>query len=550
MAYREARINRPRNRFNMSHTVSTTFDAGKVIPLTWYEILPGDTVDLDVSFVTRMLTPKVPVMADMFQDFQAVFVPYEIIWNQFKQFMGQNETTAWTESTTYLVPQAQASNLDYDIVTGSIGDYLGLGSVGDQITDEVKVLLGDTNALPLRGYLALWNYWWRDQNLVDPALYSKESDTTESDYSVHYYDEPLEAMKLPDYFTTCLPDTSKVQPVDLAPAVPVKTGATWLTDSEAVPSALRFGEASGLLSYSDEINNKGLALGSFASNKGNDAIANISAGGAAGPGVSPVNLWTSAGNLTIESIRRAAVYQHVGEVLARGGSRYASEFLKNIFGVENSDSLLDEPEHLGGFRRMINMTEVLSNADTSSGESEGRYLGSNGAMSKTSGSSQKLCTHTFSRHGMLFVVCCVRKKELYFQGSEKKWTRKSFWDFYLPQAQGLGFQKVYKSELWEGVGRSEIFGFQDYGAEYRYQPDRLTGYLRPNISGGLVDWTNAQIFSAAPTLGPDFIKADSSGINRTLAFEKTGFQFFGSYYFKATWTRVVGIQRYPGLDRI
>lgn len=547
-------INRPRNKFRMPHEVGTTFDGGLVIPLEWQEILPGDHLAKKMSYIVRMLTPINPVMDNAYLNVSAYFVPYEIIWNQFKQFMGQNESTAWTESTTYLVPALYSSVPGKACDVGTIGDYLGLPT-GSVIPGETRI-----SVLPLRGYLSIWNYWYRNQNVCDPILFTKESaDYVSASYGRNYNSAPLPSMKLPDYFTTCLPEPSKITPVELSPAVPVKTGSTWLGNSDSVPSAIRFGEANAQLDYSGEVNNKLIGTGAFVSKQGNNAVAVMSSSAGDGPGLSPVNLWTTAGNLTIETIRRAAVYQHIGEILARGGSRYASEFLVNIFGVKNSESLYDEPEFLGSIDKLINMTEVLSNSDTLSSTGEtGRLLGSNGAMSKTTG-SEYLFEHTFTRHGMVFVLATVRHRETYFQGLEKKWTRSSFFDFYLPQAQGLGYQKVLKQEIYStdtstgGANAKQVFGYQDYGAEYRFQPNRLTGYLKPNVTGALATWTYGQILAAAPTLNPSFMYADKSGFDRTIAVDSESYssmQFFGNFLFDDEWIRVVGVQRFPGLDVI
>lgn len=540
-------INRPRNKFRMPHEVGTTFDGGLVIPLEWQEILPGDHLAKKMGYVLRMLTPLNPVMDNAYLNVSAYFVPYEIIWNQFKQFMGQNETSAWTESTTYLVPAAVNAAPGQSASVGSIGDYLGLPT-GSSIPANTRISL-----LPLRGYLSIWNYWYRNENVVDPILFTKESaDYVSASYGKFYTDAPLPSMKLPDYFTTCLPDTTKIEPINLIGDLPVDAGANHSLNSTAIRLVDLAGDPYTGLLGSLSYNGYGLqyiTLPAGVSDEDDSGTAKFR------------NLWAS-GNLDIEKFRRAAVYQHVGEILARGGSRYASEFLVNIFGVKNSESLFDEPEFLGSIDRLINMTEVTSNADTAefgeSGVENGRLLGSNGAFSKTTGSDY-LFEHTFTRHGMVFVLATVRHRETYFQGIEKKWTRSSFFDFYLPQAQGLGFQKVLKREIYStdnssgGVNSLATFGYQDYGAEYRFQPNRLTGYLKPNVTGGLSTWTYAQILGSMPTLNPSFMYADKSGFDRTIAVDSSTYssmQFFGNFLFEDEWIRVVGVQRFPGLDVI
>lgn len=531
-------INRPRNKFRMPHEVGTTFNGALVVPLDWQEILPGDHLSKKISYIVRMLTPINPVMDNAYLNVSAYFVPYEIIWNQFKQFMGQNETSAWTNNNTYLVPAMTSNTSAGNFPVGSIGDYLGLPT-SQPIPAGTRISL-----LPLRGYLACWNFWYRNQNVVDPILYTKEStDWSSASYGKGYADTPLPAMKLPDYFTTCLPQPSKVS-AQVSERFPVVTGS-----EHAITT-------SGIMLKGQALNAGGSAVGptdiklTMPNNSGGAVTASTTNGSY---NFTPTNLWAETA-INIENIRRAAVYQHIGEILARGGSRYASEFLVNIFGVKNSESMFDEPEFLGSIDKLINMTEVTSNADTST-DNGGRVLGSNGAFSKTTGSDY-LFEHTFTRHGMVFVLATVRHRETYFQGLEKKWTRSGFFDFYLPQAQGLGFQKVLKKEIYlSGTASTDdaTFGYQDYGAEYRFQPNRLTGYLKPNVTGALNTWTYAQILASSPTLNPSFMYADKSGFDRTLAVSSQvegSMQFFGNFLFDDEWIRVVGVQRFPGLDVI
>lgn len=544
------RINRPRYKYQMNHDVGTTGNAAKVIPLTWYEVLPGDTVsNFKASYITRLLTPLNAVMDNMYQRVDAFFVPYEIIFQYTKQFFGEVDPGTW-QPLNLSMPYFQETDLQ-SVATGDLGDYLGLPVGYLPALSTTKV-----SAMPLRAYLKIWNYWYRDELTMSAALFPTDGGSfadSSASYSSTYLSDPLPASKLPDYFTTCLPFTSKIAPVELMPSVPVDTGSVTFTSlNKGSPYGLKLVQATTGLAASDGP----LAQSSY----NNNTVGTHNVAGFDGEDVSgslkPSNLWTTAGNITVETLRRAIVYQHVGEILARGGSRYASEFLKNIFGVENSESLYSEPEYLGGFERPINMSEVLSNADTYVSTSQGREIGDNGAFSKTTG-SDFVCDHTFTRHGIMMVLLTIRKPEVYWQGLPRKFTKLSFWDHYLPQAQGLGFQKVYKNELYN-LGSSAsgvVFGFQDYGAEYRFQPNVYSGYMRPTVSNALTTWTWSQVFGNQPTLNSTFMAADNTGIDRTLAVvaaagQRATHQFFMNFHFEGTWTREVGVQRFPGLDKI
>ena len=96
-----------RTRFNRDQTILTTFDSGKLIPFFVDEVLPGDTFQVDTSAIIRMTTPKYPVMDDAFIDFYYFYCPNRILWQDFKKFMGEVDSTPWMPTKTYSVPKLE-----------------------------------------------------------------------------------------------------------------------------------------------------------------------------------------------------------------------------------------------------------------------------------------------------------------------------------------------------------------------------------------------------------------------------------------------------------
>ena len=78
-----------RSRFDRSHSHKTTFDAGKLVPIYCEEVLPGDTVTMDLSTVCRMSTPMYPVMDNAYMDVHWFFVPYRLVWSHWREFCGE-----------------------------------------------------------------------------------------------------------------------------------------------------------------------------------------------------------------------------------------------------------------------------------------------------------------------------------------------------------------------------------------------------------------------------------------------------------------------------
>ena len=141
-----------RSRFKRDQNVKLTFDAGKLIPFYVDEVLPGDTFSVDTIGLVRMTTPIVPVMDNCYLDVYYFFVPNRIVWENWKEFCGENTTEAWAQREVYSVPQINigVGTIDKDHKTqtkanatpaeNSILDYMGIptkintGGVNDKLS--------------------------------------------------------------------------------------------------------------------------------------------------------------------------------------------------------------------------------------------------------------------------------------------------------------------------------------------------------------------------------------------------------------------------------
>lgn len=565
-------INAPRERRSYHLEVNGTCQGGQFIPWHWEEALPGLSLQrMNLNYILRFLTPKQAVMDNARVSFQAWFIPYRLIFTQFKNMMGENDTTYWTQVRQYLEPTVkwfpentnQGSAAAGTGRPGTIGDYLGLPVVakGQNLpANGLKITV-----LPLRAYQSVWNYWVRCENTMAASLFSKEYGDTNNGYPqntgdddpeeisrFYYMCKPLPATRVHSYFSDALPAPQKGDPQ--AAFGPV---GTLPTDS--------FGDWDKLIAGTgDAADLTGLAWidqdDSASGHITTESALGINTNGETsfyqeqGPGQDrayPANLWAA---ISVEAIRKASFMQQILERLAIGGSRYASEFLKTIFGIGNSEALLSEPEYLGGFERLINMTEVLSNANTAS--SGGSALGQNGAFSKTTG-SQGWFNHTFSEHGIILYTMYIRHDDHWSQGLERKWTRFSFWDHYLPQGAGQGYQAIYKREV-NVAGRTaddkSVFAYRPYGSDYLHRLNRSCGYLNPVINDGLVDWTFQEVLPANPVFNSSFQKADDSAFARVSLVEDAStypaMQFLFDFLVEGTEISPVLSGEYPGMRRI
>ena len=218
---------------------------------------------------------------------------------------------------------------------------------------------------------------------------------------------------------------------------------------------------------------------------------------------------------TINDLRLAFQVQKLLERDARGGTRYV-EMLKAHFGVTGSDGRLQRPEYLGGLHQRLNMSQVEQTAPAS-----GSNVGNLGAFSATGMNGGNL-VKSFTEHGYVIGVLCVRVKHTYSQGCDKMFMRRRRFDYYWPVLANLGEQPVKTDQIVYKNNPSSVFGFQEAWAEYRFKPDMATGLMRTGVTGSLgTSWTYGDVYSAAPSLNAAFVTESNSNVDRTVSVPGT-----------------------------
>ena len=539
-----------RTRFNRDQTILTTFDSGKLIPFYVDEVLPGDTFNVNTAAIIRMSTPKYPVMDDAFIDFYYFYCPNRILWDNFKQFMGEVEATPWMPTKTYKVPQIKipgkkGSALPYE---RSILDYMG---VPTKVEGEFKV-----NALPIRAYVKIWNEFFRDENVDNAAVVrTDDADVTYADASNESIDNALlvaqtggrclPVNKFHDYFTSCLPYPQRgpAVPVPMTGNAPVRIGDTFGTyvdfagpvemvlsrnANQNVPGSLAYENFTGKPNEKKQMQFTGVEKASGELGAGGWMYTDLSAVTAA----------------TINDLRKAVAVQQYYEALARGGSRYREQ-VQALWNVTISDKTVQIPEYLGGGRYHVNINQIVQTA-----ENDKSPLGETGAMSVTP-INESSFTKSFEEHGFVIGVCCVRHNRSYQQGLERFWSRSDRLDYYVPQFANLGEQPVKKKEIMlTGTATDEeTFGYQEAWADYRMKPNRVSGLMRSNATGTLDFWHYADNYSTVPTLSQGWMEEGKTEIARTLVVQDEP-QFFGAIRIANKTTRRMPLYSVPGLYKL
>lgn len=463
-------VKKPRmSAFDLSYNNFFTCDMGELIPAFKMHIVPSDRVQYSPTFQVRFAPMLNPVFGDIYAKMECFFVPYRLVWNQWKNYItGVSQSDSPSTSIPASVPSVKVTTPTASSVLdgarlvdflGGVGFYRYVNSV---VKNGDKFSSGDSefkfSCLPFRAYTLVWNEYYRDE-FVD-STFSVGAKGDSGVFNIGSSDASLALYGIfrrrwsKDYYTTATPSP--------------QFGAT-------------------------------------------GAGVNVSVGG------NDINSLSAF--FTIAQFRVANALQRFLERTNIGGGRY-NEFILAHFGCMPTDATIQRPEFLGSVTAPVQVSAVANTAGgTTSDSTIENATGSFAGVASAVGTS--LCfRRSFKEYGIILGLFSVAPRPIYSDGVQryltygvKGGTAKSTdtpdkFMFGMPEFSGIGDQQIDKSELHTVtyVSFGQGFGYQQRYAEFKFNQDEVHGDFA--LDDKLPQYTFARFFKNTVSLNPGFLECN------------------------------------------
>lgn len=527
------------HRYTVRH--QTTFNLGDITPI-YINILiqPGETIRMSLRQFYKLTTSLFPAMDSLHADIYAFADNWHNLWDHSNEFFGEDQDNPQEIAPEYTVPQLIIEPTD----TIEADDLLNRLALPYMEANENRNNI-EMERLSYNHYCNMYNWFFRDQNYIAKIPFSKgDEDIKKSDLHVQ---KLLKAARNHDFFMGA--PNSQRGPAELLPIG---------TEAPVIGNGMTLGLTDGINNVGLNSNNNNENFYVFSTSSYGVPVGTGSKAGTIGerPALGVTTDATKSGMIadltqvlgpTLNAFRLTATMQQIKEMLLFYGGRI-NNVIKTQYGVTAPEGILEQTELLGHAHCELNMDTVLQTSESTSTSPLGDSAGYS-----TTFSEDYLFEKSFTYWSVLSVVVVVRQKHTYCQGLNMQHTKKRKYDLYNPMFKGLGLQPRKKSIIYlTGTETDDdIWNFAPAWQEYRFELDRVTGLMAPNVPNNLAVYNYADLYENVPNAGEEWINETPVYLDRTLTVQSTVTpQFMADFQFDIERINTVPNYVLPGIDKI
>lgn len=533
------KANPQKSVFDLSSLVTTTINnGGQIIPIKWFETVPGDKFEINFEALLRVMPQTVPLMSRQRLFIHAYYSRIGELWEEAETYM----TKGYTGRTELKKPTITSENFDatlWDSGNGTVGveslaQYLGL-PLGAKYSD---LQAAGVTCLPFMMYERIYRDYYMNKNFYTENRQWLPNDdgqlrvNTEGNIvsvvnnpNTPEGQDPIKFGKIhyrdwtQDYFTSALPWPQRGEAMNLNIANSLGLGIEGELYNTTTQQKEKFrfdgtnlyggtissGEAEiyGTQYFKDEREGKeGIGIINFVTNKEIEENSHYTTRTA-----DNVKLTVSNAQVGISAnqLRELLLNQKELETMARTDGSYA-EFGLAFFGEVSKVAHSYKPTYIGGTYQNITFGEVLQNSESTEDSPLGAFAG-RGAMHSKANIGTCYCDD----YGYIMILASIVPDTYYGQGLDKKWTRQVQEDEFLPDRAKLGMQAILNEELvFSGTleNDKDVWAWQNRLDELRYEANTITGKIADSSNNSFYPYTQARKFNSLPGYSQEFALMD------------------------------------------
>ena len=507
MSLKSLRNKTSRNGFDLSSKRNFTAKAGELLPVKTWEVLPGDTVRIDLKTFTRTQPLNTAAFARMREYYDFYFVPYDLLWNKANTCLTQmydNPQHAVNIDPTYNF--TLNGEMPY-VSCQQIATYLNLvaSNIAESLSSNYFGYNRGLSSAKLLEYLGYGNFYHYAKSSTNswsssPLLQNLEMNlfgllAYQKIYSDFYRDSQWERISPSTFNVDYLDGTS--MNLDLSNNVNFVKNynffdlryCNWQKDlfHGVVPHA-QYGDVASVLTTGNVTLNGNAVINAVSiPSSGSTSSVTTSPGSTS---VSPSTPFLANSQFSILALRQAEFLQKWKEITQSGNKDYKEQVEKH-WNVSPGDGFSEMCTYLGGIASSMDINEVVNNNITGNNAADiaGKGTGvSNGVINFNSQ----------GRYGLIMCIYhCLPLIDYTTDMVSPVFTKVNATDYAIPEFDRVGMQLVDFSLMSNGLvtdyGSNTGLTFLGYAPryiEYKTDVDSSVGAFKTSLNSWIISYGN------------------------------------------------------------